>query len=99
MTRNLLLGVTAFIHELYPSLSQELTQGTFICSYEPFESHEWLTDDLSAYAVGSSQKSFLLIYSDCFEVSLFCLIALHTQQLKELRYCCLFEENWFVKRL
>jgi hypothetical protein len=77
----------------------QLSQSTSVCEYELFESHEWLTDDLGARAIGSSEKTFLLIDSDRFEVGLFCLLAFHAQQLEELGHRGLFKKDGFVERL
>ena len=77
----------------------QLAQGASICEDELIESHEWLTDDLNACTIGSSQKTFLLIDPDCFEVRLFRSIAFHTQQLEKLRYRHLFEVDGLVERL
>lgn len=59
----------------------QLVQSTSVCEDEFLKSRERLTDDLCACTIGSSEKTFPLIDSDCFEVSLFCLIAIHAQQL------------------
>jgi hypothetical protein len=41
-------------------------QGVSICEDEFLESHKWLTDDLRACTIGSSQKAFLLIDPNLF---------------------------------
>jgi hypothetical protein len=57
---------------------RQLAQCASVCEDELLESHEWLTDDLSACAIGSSQKTFLLIDPDCFKVRPLRFITFHT---------------------
>jgi hypothetical protein len=58
----------------------QLAQSISVGEDEFLERHERLTDDLGSRAIGSSEKTFLLIDSDRFEVGLFCLVAFHAQQ-------------------
>lgn len=76
-----------------------LVQNADVCEDEFLKSRERLTNNFSACIVGSSQKTFLLIDPDCFEVNRLCFVAFNAQQLQELGYRDLFESDRFVESL